>query len=87
MPVSYNDIARSVCVPPIQNILYGCDDGSVRVVRIKKSKGFEITHQFKAHTDWVRGVCVTPDGKHVVSCSDDRTISRELVFRMVNCFV
>jgi WD40 repeat protein len=28
----------------------------------------------QGHTDWVRGVCFSPDGSRLASCSDDRTV-------------
>ncbi len=34
----------------------------------------ECLHVFRAHENWVRGVCIHPTGKYVLSCSDDKSI-------------
>jgi WD40 repeat protein len=37
--------------------------------------GGPLLRTLTGHTDWVRDVAITPDGKFAVSCSDDRTLS------------
>ena len=33
----------------------------------------QMVKEFKGHDDWVSSVCVTPDGKHLVTGSKDKT--------------
>jgi WD40 repeat protein len=46
-------------------------DNTVRVWELATGKE---VRRFTGHEDWVRSVAVTPDGRYVVSGSDDNTV-------------
>lgn len=64
---------RTLCWSPDSNTLYsGCDD--TRVLAYDPSRVDSHTAELTRHVDWVLGVRCSPDGKHVATCSADRTV-------------
>ncbi|KAI0313899.1 hypothetical protein OF83DRAFT_1064690 [Amylostereum chailletii] len=55
-----------------KRIVAGSDAGTIRVW--DSDTGNQLGETFKAHTDWIRGVAISPDGTQLASGSDDRTV-------------
>jgi len=63
----------TLCKHPtsIVTILSGSCDGEVRVWNLSQ---LECLHTFQAHSGFVRGLCVNPDGNLCISCGDDKMV-------------
>lgn len=70
---SHKRPVRTLCWSLDSQTLYsGCDD--TRVLAYDPSRVESHTAELTRHVDWILGVRCSPDGKHVASCSADRTV-------------
>ena len=49
----------------------GCDNGTVQIIDVATA---EVERPLRGHTDVVRSVCSSSDGKELTSGSDDSTV-------------
>ena len=70
--LQHDDGVVSVCTARGDTIIVtGCRDGTVWLWEMATGARMKT---FAIHTDYVLGVCALPDGKCVVSCSDDGSV-------------
>lgn len=62
---------RSVCIHPKSGNLVVGAGLSVRIIELQT--GREI-HRYLGHSGQVKSVAVSPDGRRIISCGDDRTV-------------
>jgi len=70
-----NVVSRAECIAAIR-----CSpDGSISVVAGNRFCGvydfrtYNLHGDFRGHTEWIRGVCFSPDGRYVLTVSNDKT--------------
>ena len=70
--LQHDDIVRSVCTARGDTIIVtGCYDSTVWLWEMATGARMKT---FAIHTGWVTGICATPDGKRIASCSDDGSV-------------
>ena len=70
--LQHDDGVGSVCTARGDTIIVtGCLDGTVWLWEMATGARMKT---FAIHADWVVGVCATPDGKRIASCSADGSV-------------
>ncbi|MEH2435855.1 MAG: NB-ARC domain-containing protein [Nostoc sp.] len=67
------DSILSVAFNPVNGEIVATGDADGRISFWQATYGEQLFH-WKAHSNWVRTVAFSPDGKTLVSCSDDHTV-------------
>ncbi|MFW9261927.1 NB-ARC domain-containing protein [Nostoc sp. CALU 546] len=67
------DSILSVAFNPVNGEIVATGDADGRISFWQATYGEQLFH-WKAHDNWVRTVAFSPDGKTLVSCSDDHTV-------------
>ncbi|MFN6462082.1 MAG: NB-ARC domain-containing protein [Nostoc sp. DedVER02] len=67
------DSILSVAFNPVNGEIVATGDADGRISFWQSTYGEQLFH-WKAHSNWVRTVAFSPDGKTLVSCSDDHTV-------------
>lgn len=67
------DSILSVAFNPVNGEIVATGDADGRIIFWQATYGEQLFH-WKAHDNWVRTVAFSPDGKTLVSCSDDHTV-------------
>ena len=64
----------SVCLTENKDVIFACQMNTKITFWKKNGKNWSEPQEFIAHSDWVRSLAITPDGKTLFSASDDKTI-------------